>query len=255
MSGMPGSNSLPAVEPGWAPLSPHAYPWCLMTVRIYTRDMVTRERLVHRVMSVEEQARYLEKVPMDRPPDPPPFDLASLGVEEQRLSQDKRALLALEARSHGYQSQIAHHQALAETKIVPDNYLEREIAWVPLGRHQSTTGDLSRKLEGTLALLCSPSQIYDFFHSAPSALVLLQGMVFKSTGPMGPKWAVNQERIIPLHSPFLRPQVFLPLNTLPVFPLPGEGQRVELLNQVYQAGGLWTVLDFRGPYDPVRDGL
>jgi len=255
MEKTPGRDSHPLGKAEWAPLSATAYPWCLATVRVYTRAIVPRQVLGHRVLTPQEQGRRMKEDPACKPPRPPLFDLGS-PEQVAALEPDRRLLLQLEAHSHAYHARLQHFQAMQEVRIQQENQTEFVESWVPFG-YQSKPGAESGKQarDGVIVILCSPSTLATFFRTAQEGLVLLASVQRLATGPKGTQWRIDADRVVPLLQPHVRPHVFLPLNEPPTFPLEGEGDRRKLVNEAYQSGGLWTPLHLSESYDPIRDGV
>jgi hypothetical protein len=171
------------------------------------------------------------------------------------LDPDRRLLLQLEASSHTYQASLQHFHANQEGRLIQENQTEWVESWVPLKRQFKSRADGKQGTEGIIVLLCSPPTLAAFFRTAQEGLVLLASVRATSVGPKGTQWGIDRERIIPLIQPHLRPYVFLPLDEPPTFPLRGQGPRRKMINDHYQASGLWTPMGLSESYDPIRDGV
>jgi hypothetical protein len=213
-----------------------------------------RQVLKHRMLTSQEQGQRMKADPSCKPPEPRLFDLERSG-ELSALDADRRLHLQLEASSHTYQARLQHFQAIQEGRLISENQTEFIESWVPLKRQYKAGAAGNQGMEGIIVILCSPPTLAAFFQHAQEGLVLLASVRAMNSGPKGTLWGINRERIIPLFQPHLRPNVFLPLDEPPTFPLQGEGIRRKTINECYQTGGLWTPMRLSDSYDPIRDGV
>jgi hypothetical protein len=252
MAGLNTIDSPRQDERDWQPVNPLSYPWCLLLVQIYMRDMRWQQTTETFLPTRAEMAKHLKDHPRESPPVAPSFDLASMGVDLATLTPDKRIMMELESRSLGYQAKLGEYQAQQAARSIPKNRWD----WTPMWRPLRFVGQNEKAYLGGFVILCRPQQAIQFLSAAEPGLVLLQRLVFRGHGPKGPWWVMNPWRYHALQSPFLRPVVFVPTPAPPHFPLQGESWKVKALNEKYSEKGLWTLAESPNRnYDPVADGM